>query len=61
MREIPVVDRTDGVSVEFPDWRFNLRGSNTEPLLRLNVEARGREGLMKARVAEIAGKIETSV
>jgi len=61
VREIPVVDRTDGVSVEFPDWRFNLRGSNTEPLLRLNVEARGREGLMKARVAEIAGKIETSV
>jgi len=41
VREIPVVDRTDGVSVEFADWRFNLRGSNTEPLLRLNVETRG--------------------
>jgi len=41
VREIPAVDRTDGVSVEFPDWRFNLRGSNTEPLLRLNVETRG--------------------
>ncbi|HCI14999.1 MAG TPA: phosphomannomutase CpsG [Gallionellaceae bacterium] len=37
----PVIDRTDGVSVEFPEWRFNLRGSNTEPLLRLNVETRG--------------------
>lgn len=41
VREMPAVDRTDGVSVEFPDWRFNLRGSNTEPLLRLNVETRG--------------------
>jgi len=36
----PVIDRTDGVSIEFADWRFNLRGSNTEPLLRLNVETR---------------------
>lgn len=37
----PAIDHTDGISVEFADWRFNLRGSNTEPLLRLNVEARG--------------------
>lgn len=37
----PVIDRTDGVSAEFSEWRFNLRGSNTEPLLRLNVETRG--------------------
>ncbi|MDA3877940.1 MAG: phosphomannomutase [Halothiobacillus sp.] len=36
----PKIDRTDGVSMEFDEWRFNLRGSNTEPLLRLNVEAR---------------------
>ena len=35
------VDRTDGISYEFADWRFNLRTSNTEPLIRLNVEARG--------------------
>ncbi|MGD8914134.1 MAG: phosphomannomutase CpsG [Candidatus Thiodiazotropha sp.] len=34
------VDTTDGLSMEFPDWRFNLRASNTEPLLRLNVETR---------------------
>lgn len=34
-------DETDGISLEFSDWRFNLRGSNTEPLLRLNVETRG--------------------
>ncbi len=53
----PVVDRTDGVSVEFPTWRFNLRGSNTEPLLRLNVEARGDAALMAARTQEIAGLI----
>lgn len=34
------IDTTDGLSMEFADWRFNLRGSNTEPLLRLNVETR---------------------
>lgn len=36
----PIIDTTDGLSMEFADWRFNLRGSNTEPLLRLNVETR---------------------
>lgn len=36
----PAIDTTDGLSMEFADWRFNLRGSNTEPLLRLNVETR---------------------
>ena len=35
------VDETDGVSLAFADWRFNLRYSNTEPLVRLNVEGRG--------------------
>lgn len=38
--EQPIIDTTDGLSMEFADWRFNLRGSNTEPLLRLNVETR---------------------
>ena len=57
VREIPVVDRTDGVSAEFADWRFNLRGSNTEPLLRLNVETRGDIALMEKRTAEIAALI----
>jgi phosphomannomutase len=47
------VDRTDGQSYEFADWRFNLRTSNTEPLLRLNVEARGSERLMRERTREI--------
>ena len=50
-----VVDRTDGVSFEFSDWRFNLRSSNTEPLIRLNVEARGSEALMQAKTAELLG------
>jgi phosphomannomutase len=47
------VEHVDGVSVEMKDWRFNLRASNTEPLLRLNVESRGDAALMKARTAEL--------
>jgi phosphomannomutase / phosphoglucomutase len=54
----PGIDRTDGISLEFPDWRFNLRGSNTEPLLRLNVEARGDVAAVSRHVAEIAALIE---
>ena len=54
----PSVDRTDGVSVEFDDWRFNLRGSNTEPVLRLNVEARADVALMRTRTEEIGALIE---
>jgi phosphomannomutase len=44
---------TDGLSIEFADWRFNLRASNTEPLLRLNVESRADEQLMQKRTAEL--------
>ena len=47
------VDRTDGLSVEFAEWRFNLRSSNTEPLLRLNVESRGDAALMRTKTAEL--------
>jgi phosphomannomutase len=47
------VDFTDGLSVEFPEWRFNLRGSNTEPLVRLNVESRGSPALMQEKTAEL--------
>ena len=47
------IDRTDGLGMEFPTWRFNLRASNTEPLLRLNVESRGDEALMRERTAEL--------
>ncbi len=51
------VDHTDGVSVEFERWRFNLRSSNTEPLIRLNVESRGDEALMRAKTAELLALI----
>jgi phosphomannomutase/phosphomannomutase/phosphoglucomutase len=49
----PAIDCTDGISLEFADWRLNLRSSNTEPLLRLNVESRGDAALVAARVHEI--------
>ncbi|MCL7714950.1 phosphomannomutase [Stenotrophomonas mori] len=52
--QAPALDHTDGVSADFGDWRFNLRSSNTEPLLRLNVEARGDAPLMRARTDEIS-------
>ena len=47
------VDHVDGVSVEFTDWRFNLRVSNTEPLVRLNVETRNDPELMRRRTEEL--------
>ncbi|HEY7965357.1 MAG TPA: phosphomannomutase CpsG, partial [Steroidobacteraceae bacterium] len=47
------VDLTDGLSMEFDAWRFNLRGSNTEPLVRLNVESRADEALMREKTAEV--------
>ena len=47
------VDDIDGYSFEFDDWRFNIRMSNTEPVVRLNVESRGDVGLMEARTAEV--------
>ena len=47
------IDYTDGVSVEFREWRFNLRSSNTEPLIRLNVESRGNEALMREKTAQL--------
>jgi phosphomannomutase/phosphomannomutase/phosphoglucomutase len=53
------IDLTDGLSMEFPQWRFNLRGSNTEPLVRLNVESRGSEALMRDRTAEILQLIDS--
>lgn len=52
------VERVDGLSVEFAEWRFNLRGSNTEPVLRLNVESRANPALMQAKTAEILALID---
>jgi phosphomannomutase len=48
-----VVDRTDGLSISFADWRFNIRKSNTEPLLRLNVETRGDRDLLERKLADL--------
>jgi len=65
------VDHTDGLSMEFEAaakagsgasagaWRLNLRGSNTEPLIRLNVEARGSEALMQQKTAEVLALLAT--
>lgn len=50
----PTLDHTDGISADFGQWRFNLRSSNTEPLLRLNVETRGDAALLSARTDEIS-------
>ena len=48
-----VIDETDGISMEYGSWRFNLRSSNTEPVLRLNVESRGDAGLMQQHTDRI--------
>ncbi|WP_313317087.1 phosphomannomutase [Stenotrophomonas sp.] len=55
--DAPQLDHTDGVSADFGAWRFNLRSSNTEPLLRLNVETRGDAALLAQRTAEISNLI----
>lgn len=51
------VDHVDGLSVAFSDWRFNIRASNTEPLLRLNVESRGDIALMQEKTAELLARM----
>ena len=55
--EVLVVDRTDGISLEFSQWRFNLRSSNTESLLRLNVESRADSALVDQCVLQIEALI----
>ncbi len=55
------IDETDGLSMEFETWRFNLRGSNTEALLRLNLETRGNPGLVRQKIGEIAALISALV
>ncbi len=47
------ISRVDGLSMDFGEWRFNLRMSNTEPLVRLNVESRGDQALMEAKTEEL--------
>jgi len=48
-----VIDKTDGISLEFLEWRFNLRSSNTEPVVRLNVESRNNITLMEEKTKEV--------
>jgi len=50
----PTVDYTDGIGLSFPEWCFNIRGSNTEPLLRLNVETRNDEKGLQEHVEELS-------
>ncbi|WP_287365260.1 phosphomannomutase [Thauera sp.] len=54
----PAIDTTDGLSMEFADWRFNLRGSNTEPLLRLNVETRRDANALDQHVGKLEALIQ---
>ncbi|MGY8810612.1 MAG: phosphomannomutase CpsG [Pseudomonadales bacterium] len=52
------IDHTDGVSICFAQWRFNLRASNTEPVIRLNVESRRDMGLMQQKTDELVSRIK---
>lgn len=51
--QAPAEDFTDGVSLEFPRWRVNVRGSNTEPVLRVNLETRGDPELLAEKTEEV--------
>lgn len=53
------VDSTDGYSFEFDEWRFNIRMSNTEPVVRLNVESRGNPDLMAEKTEEVLAILES--
>jgi phosphomannomutase len=53
------IEYVDGLSMAFANWRFNLRMSNTEPVVRLNVESRGDAALMQAKTRELLGLIDT--
>ncbi len=52
------VEYVDGLSIDLDDWRFNLRMSNTEPVVRLNVESRGDRDLMERKTAELLAMID---
>lgn len=56
--EAEAEDNTDGLSLTFADWRFNLRTSNTEPLIRLNVETRGDPRLLEEKTQQILALIQ---
>ena len=52
------IEETDGLSLSFGEWRFNLRRSNTESLVRLNIETRGNKNLLKRKVIELTKNIQ---
>ena len=52
------IEKEDGLSMFFGNWRFNLRGSNTEPLIRLNLETQGDEGLLEKKLAEVTRELK---
>ncbi|WP_075185965.1 phosphomannomutase [Teredinibacter haidensis] len=52
------IKKVDGLSMEFADWRFNIRMSSTEPVLRLNIESRGDQALMEAKTEELLNLVK---
>ena len=54
------VDETDGLSIEYPSWRFNVRMSNTEPVVRLNVETRADKDLLQIKTDELIAVLESA-
>jgi phosphomannomutase len=54
------VDDIDGLSFEFAEWRFNIRASNTEPVIRLNIESRNNAALVQEKVSEILTLIDNA-
>jgi phosphomannomutase len=54
------IDETDGLSFEYEKWRFNVRMSNTEPVVRLNVESRGDVALMKSKTDEVLAVLKSA-
>lgn len=58
--EAKSIDETDGLSFEYSEWRFNVRMSNTEPVVRLNVETRANRQLLDSRTAEILAILDSA-
>ncbi len=58
VNDVCEIDDTDGYSFEFDEWRFNLRMSNTEPVVRLNVESRGDSALMESQTKTVLSLLE---
>ena len=57
--EAVAIDHTDGLSMSFENWRFNLRSSNTEPVVRLNVESKADQALMKKQTGQLLAMLES--